>query len=1728
MKCVSVVISIVLAATLASAGSDFGHMAIIGDSITQASGSAYASSVFPQNQCRGYRWELFKALLDAGAAFDFNGSIANNYIADSMYPTWRGTAFYRANEGHFGWRAREVLNGPDAARLGSNRGTGGVAQWLDNSNGGYTPDTATIMIGINDLSDYINVGTTNAANAMVGNYVAGIISALQTSNPNVRIYLCHLLHIGSGHAQYVPLNCLVDDYNANQLPGLALAMTTAHSSVSVVDLIGPTNNGANLWIARTNGWNPNAGEMTGVDNVHPNSRGERFIAGRIASALGLTSSWTSVIITNGNFEAGFINRGTSNCAPSGWTLYGTPSGTAVPKQVADYQVVAESIVDNVATGTGSSGSSYIIAGNADTGIKQTLAETLTAGRHYMLQTSLFSGSAALTSGDWGVEIWAGGTKLAQADNQVLLKTYAAGTAYQIGSALTEVPVEFDANDFPALLGQPLEIRLISRNNTRYVGFEDLRLSWKPSPTNAPQHYQIYVLTGQSNSLGTDSGTEINKLPGCDPADTHIPFWWHNVSGDIYGISASPGYSVGSSLGFWKPLQAQFAFNVYANIGNAFGPEVNFARTMYYSGQTNIAVIKASRGGGGNSFWLKSNADNHMYVLVTNTVMAACNRLAAEGHTFEIAGLLYLQGESDSAGESAAAGTRFKSLVDNLRVDLPNAAVMKGYMVGNLTTAATRAAQEAVAAQYPSYLFYCDSQDLTNEWVADNLHQNKKAKLINGARLAQLVLGRAAHFDASEKYGGVFGQPYGNGAAGVTPFTGLTTVTTGHSPIFQGWAETPNTAQMAAAITAATNQAASSINDSSPPAWTITDGDSTGTGYFYSRKFTGPQGTNFAGSGWVYSLTARFPAGYANNPSFCIQYGDASTRWLVQVKRDLSGTLTAIFTNGGAVKTVVLQSGDDSAYHNLKLRKSGGGSPNAELVFDGLTLGSVAAAFAGPALEPGVHFGTRDPVGKGAVNIASVDFSAATVTASNLLIYLPGVNGSISGNATQNIAYAASGQAVTAAANSNFVFTGWSDGRTDNPRTDTNLVFSLSVAANFVTNSFTLTYLAGTNGNLAGASVQTVTYRGSGTAVAALPDSNYIFSGWSDGLTSNPRMDTNISDNLTVTANFLPGNVTLIYLAGPGGTISGIATQNVAYAGTGTAVTATPDVNCFFSGWNDGATVNPRTDTNVTSNATLMASFAPVVSGGLFWDGGVVDIGINGDGSSQGGAGIWSTTLTNWDQGSGRPHTSWGSAAIAVFGGAGGTVSLESAITAGGILNAAASDLALPGAFGLTFNGPVNVGTQHNLTIGNADSGIVNLSAATLTGSTTLTINKITPTATSAFNSTNALNFNGTLRLRGGNVSTAPGAMGTLYFWLHAPVGTQAAGTTFALDTGASPDNGMDFILGDWDANSGNRKLTLSSLTGYGTLRTDAGVAGVRHVIVNQAGDTTFNGMLLSHTSGAGTVRGVAFEKLGNGSLTMANIIGKETASAGSASSDVTLTITAGTQVLAATNTLTGSVNVNGGSLVINGIHPATSPITVAAAGKLAGTGVINGLVTNYGILSPGNPLGSLTFSNAPVLNGTVQSLISRSSFPNAGKVIAGNALAYSGTLTVTNVGQNNFSAGDSFVLFGAPGFSGHFSATNLPVLNSGLGWVWTATNGTLAVIQTVNPNPTNLVWAANGNWLQFSWPVDHIGWTLEFQTNLSTSGPGNWQIWPGSANTNSITVSNSLSSGALFFRLRFP
>jgi len=70
-----------------------------------------------------------------------------------------------------------------------------------------------------------------------------------------------------------------------------------------------------------------------------------------------------------------------------------------------------------------------------------------------------------------------------------------------------------------------------------------------------------------------------------------------------------------------------------------------------------------------------------------------------------------------------------------------------------------------------------------------------------------------------------------------------------------------------------------------------------------------------------------------------------------------------------------------------------------------------------------------------------------------------------------------------------------------------------------TDIWTLTYTANANGSIVGDAIQTVEDGEDGVAVYAAPANLYEFVSWSDASTENPRTDTAVSANITVSATF---------------------------------------------------------------------------------------------------------------------------------------------------------------------------------------------------------------------------------------------------------------------------------------------------------------------------------------------------------------------------------------------------------------------------------------------------------------------------------------------------------------------------------------------------------------------------------------------------------------------------------
>jgi hypothetical protein len=304
---------------------------------------------------------------------------------------------------------------------------------------------------------------------------------------------------------------------------------------------------------------------------------------------------------------------------------------------------------------------------------------------------------------------------------------------------------------------------------------------------------VYILTGQSNSLGTTAG-ETNYTPGTHPADAIIRFFWANVSGS----ASYPPASYGTSGNLFKPLQMQ-----QGGVGSPYfwGAEFGFARTLYDAGRTNFVIIKASASSGGNTLWDKAAFDaNHnngpMWGHVSNTVYTTLGKLVASNQSFSVRGLLYIQGEGNTTAEAPIAGSRFSLLFSNLMAAInftyPGTATDMRAVIGEIAASQSNpnsqitTTQQVAVAYSNNAIAFVGTRD--QPLKSDNLHFPKSSKLEIGARMANCFLGRptivSVGFDAvtnaSDGKSLVFERyvPDTNGVAdgvnlnGSGPFTGF--------------------------------------------------------------------------------------------------------------------------------------------------------------------------------------------------------------------------------------------------------------------------------------------------------------------------------------------------------------------------------------------------------------------------------------------------------------------------------------------------------------------------------------------------------------------------------------------------------------------------------------------------------------------------------------------------------------------------------------------------------------------------------------------------------------------------------------------------------------------------------------------------------------------------------------------------------------------------------------------
>ena len=192
-----------------------------------------------------YRYSLWTKMVDAGIDFEFVGSLDSNFGGNGAWKAHKGKSFDSKHEGHWGWRADQILEGVSGAEGGR------LSEWLNT----YTPDIVLMHLGTNDLMQ------SQSASSTV-HELERIIEVLRADNPKVVILVAKLIptYNAGVNSRIAMLN--------SRLERIAAKASTAASPIIVVD----QNSGFDV-SADTYDW------------IHPNRSGEEKIAAKWFDAL---------------------------------------------------------------------------------------------------------------------------------------------------------------------------------------------------------------------------------------------------------------------------------------------------------------------------------------------------------------------------------------------------------------------------------------------------------------------------------------------------------------------------------------------------------------------------------------------------------------------------------------------------------------------------------------------------------------------------------------------------------------------------------------------------------------------------------------------------------------------------------------------------------------------------------------------------------------------------------------------------------------------------------------------------------------------------------------------------------------------------------------------------------------------------------------------------------------------------------------------------------------------------------------------------------------------------------------------------------------------------------------------------------------------------------------------------------------------------------------------------
>ncbi len=229
------------------------------------------------------------------------------------------------------------------------------------------------------------------------------------------------------------------------------------------------------------------------------------------------------------------------------------------------------------------------------------------------------------------------------------------------------------------------------------------------------HVKVFLLGGQSNMVGNNCLT--SELPAAlqDP-QADVLFYPGSL------ITLRPGY------------------------GGQFGPEITFGRTIADASPSETYCLIKHAANGSSLLGNWNPATGNSYASFRTRVANGIAALTAAGHTYEIEGMLWTQGEAE-----AAAGTTtpvYEAALNEFIADIrtrygPNLPFFVSRLSNSQTSinatglSTIRAAQEYVALNDP-YTYLVDTDGMSVG--TDNLHFNEPGQMALGQAFGQSYIG----------------------------------------------------------------------------------------------------------------------------------------------------------------------------------------------------------------------------------------------------------------------------------------------------------------------------------------------------------------------------------------------------------------------------------------------------------------------------------------------------------------------------------------------------------------------------------------------------------------------------------------------------------------------------------------------------------------------------------------------------------------------------------------------------------------------------------------------------------------------------------------------------------------------------------------------------------------------------------------------------------------------------